>query len=191
MARPNTFVQNVQDKARKAINRKFERESLTDADLDRAFGNFATHEYNAFFKDCRESGHPTERCGALWNRLKERGDVPTDDGPPRDDADAEAGVSADRVADGPPTPSPAAPEPETIDDLEAELAAADAVYLLTTTGCPSCAAAKDALKDWLDAGLVSEENVQESDLAADIVMEQGIDALPAMVLENDGERVTI
>lgn len=191
MARPNTFRQNVQEKARKAINRKFERASLTDGDLDRAFDAFATHEYNAFFKDCREAGHPTERCGALWNRLKERGNVPTPDPAAPDDPTDDADVSDDRVAAGPPTPDDGAPEPETLDDLEAELAEADAVYLITTTGCPSCAAAKDALKDWLDAGLVTEANVQESDLGADIVMEQGIDALPAMVIESDGERLTI
>lgn len=191
MPTPNSFRQNIREKARKAVNRKFERDAITDADLDDAVSEFTTDSYNEFFSDCRESGHPTERCGALWNRLKERGDVPTGGDGDGGSGATDSGPSDQMTTTEPPTPDPGAPEPETIDELEEALVDCDQVYLITQPGCPACQQAKEVLADWIDEGLVSVEDVQESDLGADIVVENDIGALPAMVMETDGERVTI
>lgn len=177
MPKPNTVRQQVREDAERAINRRMEQQQLADDDLDRAAEEWDLSEYTAFFSDCREAGEPTSRCGAIWTRLKERGDVQTgDDG--GDDAGNE---------DAPAAAMPALPVPETVDELEEELRNAERVHLLVTTGCPTCNQVKEELSDWIDEGLVEVQNVQESDLAADIVLETGLDALPALVMENDGE----
>lgn len=177
MPHPNSLRQAVREDAERAINRRLEQDMLDESDLDMAAEEWDLDEYESFFADCREAGHDTSRCGAIWTRLKERGDAPT------------GGTAGDDMEndDAPEAAMPALPVPETIDELEAEFQDADNVHLLVTTGCPSCNQAKDALSDWIDDGLVDVANVQESDLAADIVIETGLDALPALVMENDGE----
>lgn len=178
---PNTLAQNVRERTRKIINQKLERQAVTDAALQTAIDDWDRSSYNAFFADCREAGRETARCGAIWNLLKEQGDAPTGgDESSADDASADAGEDL-----------PAMPVPETIDDLEADLQEADNVYLVVTTGCPSCNQAKDALSDWIESGLVEVVNVQKSDLAADIVLDTGLDALPALAMETDGEFTAI
>lgn len=191
MAHPNTFRTNVMDRARKAMRRSIERAELTDADLDAAFDDYPTDDYNSFFGACREAGHATERCGALWAVLKERGRVPTGEPPsdmnPNDDIQTATGTTSDEGIGREPVSS----APETVDDLEAQFREADQVYLITTDGCPSCAQAKEALADWIDTGMVQVENIQHSDLAADIVIDLNIEGTPTLVMENDGVRTEI
>lgn len=176
MARPNTTRQNVIEEAEKAINRRIERSRVDDADLDLARDEWALSDYNSFISDCTTTNRDMARCAAIWGLLKDAGDAPTggDDG---DDADG--GSDTDRRL-------PAGPDPETVDELEEELRAADNVYLVTTTGCPSCQQAKEALSDWIDNGIVTVADVQTDDTAAEIVMETNLDALPALVIEHDG-----
>lgn len=176
MPTPNTLRQNVREKTEKEINRRLERAKVTDEELDTARAEWTLSDYNSFVGDCTKSDRDMARCGAIWNLLKEAGDAPT--GGDDDSAD-DSGVDDDRRL-------PAGPDPETVEQLEEEFRAADNVFLVTTPGCPSCAQAKEALSDWIDEGVIRVENVQESDKAADIVLETNLDALPALVIEHDG-----
>lgn len=191
MAQPNTLFNNVRERAEKAVNRALERQGLTDAEIDDASDEFATSTYNAFFADCRSAGKTTSRCGALWNALKERDLAPT--GPSAadimdDDTTETATGTTDDTDVG---RMPSTPGPETIDELEAEFRQADQVYLVVTSGCPSCNQAKEALSDWIDDGTIQVANVQTDDVAADIVIETNLDALPALVMEVDGRRAIV
>lgn len=177
MANPNTTRQKVREEAERAINRELERTQITDEEVETALSEWDVSAYEKFFADCREAGHDTSRCGAIWTTLKERGEIMS--GNPDDDAD--------QAEDTPMAAQPALPVPETIEELESELVDADNVYLLVTTGCPSCEQAREALSDWIDDGLVDVLNIQQSDTAADIVIETGLDALPALVLEDNGD----
>lgn len=181
MARPNTLRQKVREEAEREINRRMEQRNLDDNDLDTAKEEWTLASYQEFFSDCREAGNDTSRCGALWSQLKERGDAPTEAG-------GEPDVGND---DAPASAQPALPIPENVEQIEDAITMADAVYLLTTTGCPTCAEVKEQLADWIDSGDVEVANVQESETAVDIVMETGIDAVPSLVLENDGEYITV
>lgn len=181
MPDPNTLRQNVREDAQKAINRRIERAKVTDADLDTARSEWDLSDYNSFVGDCTKTDRDMARCGAIWNLLKEAGDAPQ--GGTDDDAEETDLDDPDRM--------PATPGPETVDELEEELRAADQVYLIVTTGCPSCAQAKERLSDWIDEGVVQVEDVQESDKAADIVLETNLEALPALVIEHDGRLAAI
>lgn len=184
MAKPNTLFNNVKERAEKAVNRALERLDIDEAEIETAAEEFDLTNYNAFFADCRATDRTTQRCGALWSLLKERGAAPA--GEP-DDTETATGTTDDEET----AREPAAPVPETIEQLEAEFHAADQVYLITTTGCPDCQQAKEALKTWIDQGIVEVLNIQESDLGADIVIELGIDATPELVMEHDGERQVV
>lgn len=177
MARPNTIRQSVREEAARAINRRMEQTHLDESELELARSEWNLDSYNDFFSDCRTTDRSTSRCGAIWTTLKERGDAPTD-------GEDTAGEPSE---DSPQAASPALPIPSTVEDMEEQFLAADAVYMVVTTGCPSCEQAKEALQDWIDDGTIEVTDVQTSDKAADIVMETGLDALPALVIESDGE----
>lgn len=171
------FRDAIEDEMRDEVSRRIEQQAVTDDLLDEAAANWNTSDYNDFFADCRGAGHDTRRCGAIWGSLKDRGDVETGGS-----ASSSSGSSGGGSA-----PMPSAPGPETVEQARDELKDADAVHLLVTTGCPTCQQAKEALGEWIEEGLVAVQNVQTSDKAADIILETGIDALPALVIENDGE----
>jgi len=181
MPKPNTLRQQVREDTERAINRRLEQQQLTEEAVDRALEEWETDSYEEFFADCRQAGEDTSRCGALWTRLKEMGDVPTDEGGDVDPGNDEAPAAAE----------PALPVPETVEQIEDAFVMADQAYLVVTTGCPTCNEAKEELSDWIDEGLLEVVNVQESDKGADIVMETGLDALPAMVIEEDDEYITV
>lgn len=181
MAKPNTFRQNVREDAERAVNRALEQNNLDDDELETARSEWTKDSYDEFFADCRRAGKSTSKCGALWTRLKEMGEAPTGD-----DGGDEAGNP-----DAPAAAEPALPVPETVEEMEQAFMDADNTYLVVTTGCPVCNEAKEELSSWIDDGLVDVVNVQDSDLAADIVLETGLEGLPALVIENDGEYVPI
>lgn len=177
MPSPNTFRQKVREDAERAINRRMEEQSIGEDALETAKDEWSLESYENFFGDCRSAGHDATRCGALWTQLKEQGEAPAG-GEASDDAGNE---------EAPEAAMPALPVPETMDEMEEQLREAEGVHLIVTSGCPACNEVKDALSDWIDEGLVTVQNVQESDKAADIVIETGVEALPSLVMENDGE----
>lgn len=181
MPNPHTLRQKVREDAERAINRRMQQDQLDDDDLDRAVDEWDLNNYREFFSDCREEGTSTSRCGAIWTKLKERGDAPT-----KDDGDPDVGND-----DAPASAAPALPIPENVEQIEDAITMADAVYLVVTTGCPTCNQVKEQLSSWIDSGDVEVANVQDSDKAADIVMETGLEAVPSLVLENDGEYITV
>lgn len=191
MAQPNTFRNNVRERAQKEVNRRIERRKVGEDEIDEAADEFNLSGYNAFFADCRGAGKSTARCGALWALLKERGDAPTGD-----TSSSSSGGGGEQTASGTTDDEgvgrmPAQPGPETVEDLEAEFRSADQVFLVVMNNCPGCDQAEDALSDWIDDGLIEVVNVEEDDVAADIVIETNLDALPALVMETDGRRAIV
>jgi glutaredoxin len=64
------------------------------------------------------------------------------------------------------------------------------VYLLTEPACPACAMAKLALDEQIRAGNVEQLNIQESDRAAELLVDHGVVGVPAIVAVGDeGARV--
>jgi glutaredoxin len=62
------------------------------------------------------------------------------------------------------------------------------LVLLTTAGCQPCAAAKQYLKERIDAGEVKVADIQKDDWAADIVAKAKIVSLPKlMVIDSHGQ----
>lgn len=181
MATPNTIRQAVREEAARAINRRMEQTNLGESELETAIAEWDLSAYEKFFADCRSAGKSTSKCGAIWTSLKERGEAPAGGG-------GDGGSDTGNQQEG---TMPSVPVPETVDELEQQFLAADQVYLITTTGCPACEAAQEALEEWISDGTIEVLNVQESDKAADIVIETGLSALPALVMEEDGEFTTI
>lgn len=181
MAKPNTLRQKVREDAEREINRRIEQRVVSEAELDRAAEEWTLDSYEEFFGDCRRAGEDTSRCGALWTRLKERGDVTMNDDTEPDVGNADAPASA----------SPALPVPETVEQIEDAFVMADQAYLVVTTGCPSCKQAEEELSDWIDEGLLEVINIQEDDIAADIVIETGLDQAPAIVIEEDDDFIIV
>jgi len=107
MPKPNTLRQQVREDTERAINRRLEQQQLTEEAVDRALEEWETDSYEEFFADCRQAGEDTSRCGALWTRLKEMGDVPTDEGGDVDPGNDEAPAAAE----------PALPVPETVEGV--------------------------------------------------------------------------
>lgn len=186
MAKPNTFRANVRERAQKAARRAIERSQVDETDLSLALSVYPTDTYNAFFGACREDGQSTERCGALWAILKERGRVSTGDTTTDMTTDNGTETATGRTADEGIAREPVSEAPETIEDAEQAISEADAAYLIVTDGCPGCTEAKREMKDWIDAGFIEVLNIMTSDKAADIAIEEGLEALPILVLEDDG-----
>jgi glutaredoxin len=85
------------------------------------------------------------------------------------------------------------PDGQTPQDIAAALndAGAENVYLMTIGGCEFCAAMKDLLADQIEAGVVEVLDVEEDDLALNIMEEssEGV-GIPSIVVETDeGEYV--
>lgn len=79
------------------------------------------------------------------------------------------------------------PEPEAGGDLTERVAESDAVWMVTTTGCPGCMQAKDLLSDFIEEGLIEVKNIQEDDEGLDAVMEEELASLPQLVLVEGDE----
>lgn len=174
MAGPKTLRQRVRERTRKAINRALERDQIAEEEVQAAADAFDLSDYNTFFGECREAGKTTERCGALWNRLKERGIVPTG-------TSSSAGGGSTSRSGSPDTPA------ADLDGLEDEIRGVDAAYLIVTDGCPSCAQAKEVLSGFIDAGTIEPVDPAESGLGADIVLETDLDQVPTLVVQDNGQ----
>lgn len=186
MASPQSFRQKVREEARKAINRAIERDEVTETEIEQARREFDLTNYQDFFANCRTLGKTTERCGALWNRLKELGEAPVPD-ETSGEGSSNAATTSSRSGSGASAKQPSGGTTATnLDELEDEMAGADAVYLVITSGCPSCTQAKQALKEFIDNGLVETVDPATSDIGADIILETDISALPTLVMENNG-----
>lgn len=181
MATPNTIRQAVREETARAINRRMEQQNLGSSELETARDEWNLSAYEKFFSDCRSAGKSTSKCGALWSTLKDRGEAPTGGS-----SGGEGGADTDQE-----DAMPSVPVPETVDELEQQFLAADQAYLITTTGCPACEQAQEALSEWISDGTIEVLNVQESDKAADVVIETGLSALPALAIEEDGEFTTV
>lgn len=187
MAKPNTLRQNIRERGEKRMRRAIERNQIDETDLSLALSVYPTDTYNDFFGACREDGQTTERCGALWAVLKERGDVPTGETTTDMSDDDTTETATGRTDDTGVAREPVSDEPETIDDVEQLISEADQGYLLVTDGCPDCNTAKQEMQDWIDSGFVEVLNIQTSDKAVDIVIDQNVEAVPVLVMEDDGE----
>lgn len=56
------------------------------------------------------------------------------------------------------------------------------LVLLTTTGCPPCDGAKDALRQYISRGEIEVGNIQESNEAADLALQGHFNAMPHLVV---------
>ena len=69
------------------------------------------------------------------------------------------------------------------DSIQTQTSDVKNVYLITSTGCPSCDMVEREMKNDIDRGSIQVLNVQESDLGADLVIKLQIMEVPKMVYE--------
>lgn len=147
-------------------------------------------DFMQFQADLTGRGWSRDDAQAAWHTLRDEG-VINGDGDGNGDGAGGGGGGTDRTAD-PPQPTPDGPKadeepPDSVDELEARVRSADAVFLIVQPDCPTCGQAKEALSEWIDEGMVDVLNIQESDKAVDIAMAKELAELPALIVEDDDE----
>lgn len=129
--------------------------------------NIGKTDFVTFRTSMLDEDIDTDTISEVWSDLRDEGVI----GEPPDDAGDDGEDDAEPVTEAP-------------DDTDDE--GVDAVYLVTTEGCPGCQMAKDHMEEHIEDGPVEVIDIQKSDKAADIAVELGITTAPQMVVEDDG-----
>jgi hypothetical protein len=123
------------------------------------------YDFITFRSMITDEGATDEQASEIWDRLREE----------------------DVIAEGTVDDAPRGGHPPAHEELGVDPDEVDRMVLLTEAGCPACQEAKDRLSEWIDDGLVEVHDIQESDEGVDIAMEEGIEGVPALLVDTGEE----
>ena len=170
---------------------------VTEAMVDQAEAEYDLSSYQDFSSGCL-SDHDASTCGTVWQRLKDRGVAPADDGDDGGSSEAdkvdEVGAQWSDVAGGSGNDESGADDDEAPEDIDTTVETdweAGQNILLTQPNCPACVEMKKRadVKQALDEGTLVEVRPDHPDWNA-ILASSEVESTPAVVMyDGEGEFV--